>query len=621
MTTNESTPAKSLRLWPGVTIAVLVLLVRFVMPLVSSGTLVESLGTMAGAALIVLWWLFFSRAPWSERLGAVALMAVAVYLSMFIVHPSIRGGMMGMMLPLALGLPGMALALVVWAAVTRRLARGPRFAALVAIVVAMCGLFASIRTDGLLSGKGQFAWRWTPTAEERLLAQAEEMPAAAATPAPAPGPEPAPASAAGAPAAPAAPVTSERSVMRVEWPGFRGAARNSVVRGVRIGTDWASSPPVAIWRRPIGPGWSSFAIAGDCLFTQEQRGEHEIVSCYSATTGKPVWMHKDTARFYESNGGVGPRGTPTVSDGRVYTLGATGILNALDAGNGAVVWKRDTVGDTGVKVPGWGITSSPLVVGDLVIVAASGAIVAYDRASGDRRWFVKSTGGSYSSPHLYTADGVQQILLNAGPGLKSVAAADGTVLWTFEWSGAPIVQPSVLPDGDILLTTSDAMGGLGARRLAISRGAEGWKVEERWMSNGLKPYHNDYVIHNGHAYGFDGNILACVDLADGTRKWKGGRYGNGQVLLLADQDLLLVTSEEGELALVKATPDQFTEVASRIPAIEGKTWNHPVVVGDRLFVRNGQEMAAFRPAGDGALNAGHNHESRDGVRRSRESRG
>ena len=600
MTTNESTPAKPLRLWPGVTLAVLILLVRLVAPLVSSGSgVVVALAPVAGAALIALWWLFFSRAPWLERLGAIALMALAVYLSMFIVHPSIRGGLMGMMVPIALGLPGMALALVVWAAATRRLARGPRLAALVAIVVAMCGLFASIRTDGLLGGTAQFTWRWKPTAEDRLLAQLEEAPPAAATPAPAPTPEPAPAKVADASSAPAtnvsaAPATSERAVMRVSWPGFRGAARNSVVRGVRIGTDWASSPPVAIWRRPIGPGWSSFAVAGDCLFTQEQRGEHEFVSCYSATTGKPVWMHKDKARFYESNGGAGPRGTPTFNDGRVYALGATGILNALDASNGAVVWKRDTVGDTGVKVPGWGITSSPLVVGDMVIVAVSGAIAAYDRASGDRRWIAKSTGGSYSSPHLYTLDGVPQILLNAASGLKSVAVADGTTLWTFEWSGVPIVQPSVLPDGEILLTSSDAMGGLGARRLAISRGAEGWKIEERWMSNALKPYHNDYVIHNGHAYGFDGNILACVDLADGKRKWTGGRYGNGPVLLLADQDLLLVTSEEGELALVKATPDQFTEVASRIPAIEGKTWNHPVVVGDRLFLRNGQEMAAFR---------------------------
>ncbi len=152
------------------------------------------------------------------------------------------------------------------------------------------------------------------------------------------------------------------------------------------------------------------------------------------------------------------------------------------------------------------------------------------------------------------------------------------------------MQPAVTADGNILIVAST---GSGMRRLAVAQGPGGWTVEERWTSLGLKPYFNDYAVHKGHAFGFDASILACIDLADGQRKWKGGRYGNGQLVLLSDQDLMVVLSEEGELALVSATPDQFTELA-RFKAIEGKTWNHPVLVGDVLLVRNGQEMAAFR---------------------------
>ena len=300
-------------------------------------------------------------------------------------------------------------------------------------------------------------------------------------------------------------------------------------------------------------------------------------------------------RFYESNAGAGPRGTPTIAGDRVYAMGATGIVNALDARTGARIWSRNAAADIGKAIPDWGIASSPLVVNDLVILAVAGQLVAFDAAAGHQRWVGLSGGTGYSSPHLATIDGVSQVLLMRGSRTISVAPADGAPLWdhTAGPPGTSIVQPAVTPEGDVLIAGGDAMGGTGMRRLALTHGSEGWKVEERWYSRGLKPYFNDFVVHKGYAYGFDGSILSSIDLADGARKWKGGRYGAGQLLLLPDQDVLLITSEEGELALVSATPEKFTELA-RIPALNGKTWNHPVLVRDVLLVRNGEEMVAFK---------------------------
>jgi hypothetical protein len=485
----------------------------------------------------------------------------------------------------------------------------------VAATLLGCGIFIVVRTGGVISGLlgSEFHWRWTPTPEERLLARAgdERTPL---PPAPAPAetpkaetPQDPPVAKAGheKAALPVVPVAAKEGLATppagetgADWPGFRGPGRDSVIRGVRIDTDWSKSPPAALWRRPIGPGWSSFAVRGDFLYTQEQRGDDEIVASYRVSTGEPVWRHRDAVRFWESNAGTGPRATPTLSHGRVYTFGATGILNALDAGNGAVVWSRNVASDADRKVPTWGFTSSPLVVDDIVIAAASGTLAAYDLATGNPRWVGPHRGGSYSSPQLVTIDRVAQILLLSPPGAISVAPPDGALLWEHSWDGGAIVQPALTADGDVLINAISMSGGVGIRRLAVAHGPGGWTVEERWTSNGLKPYFNDFVVHKGHAFGFDGSILSCIDLVDGKRKWKGGRYGNGQLVLLPDQDLLLVLSEEGELALVGATTDQFTELA-RFPAIEGKTWNHPVLVGDVLLVRNAEEMAAFRlsPAG------------------------
>jgi outer membrane protein assembly factor BamB len=620
--TDSPTLKKPLRLWPGVLAVVLQWLAWFVLPIVVPGAMLYSvLGEVFAGLVVVLWWLFFSRAPWLERVGAIVLMPVAVFATKGFVDASIANAGMGMLLPI-FAIPVLSLALVAWAAASRHLSSGPRRASMVATILLACGVFTLLRTGGITGdGNSDLHWRWTETPEERLLAHAGDQPAAlASAPAAAETLEKrVPAQASDEPTAPAsAPAAGETPEKRVpapagdeptarpadpagaktdaDWPGFRGPARDGIVRGVRIETDWSRKPPVELWRRPIGPGWSSFAVHGNLFYTQEQRGDDEVVSCYNLTTGEPVWIHRDAARFWESNAGAGPRGTPTLNNGRVYTFGATGILNALDARDGSVVWSRKVGSDSGTTIPGWGFSSSPLVVDDEVIVAAAGKLVAYDLATGDPRWFGPRGGWGYSSPHRVTIDGVAQILLLNRGGATSVAPADGTLLWEHRWPDASgnIVQPALTADGDVLIGATDfSASGFGTRRIAVAHGPGGWTVEERWTSTGLKPSFNDIVVHNGHAFGFDGSILASIDLKDGQRKWKGGRYGHGQLLLLPDQDLLLVLSEEGELALVSATPDQFTEVA-RFPAIEGKTWNHPVLVGDVLLVRNGEEMAAFR---------------------------
>jgi outer membrane protein assembly factor BamB len=561
----------SLRLWPGAVLVTLLWLVWFGLPaIMPDGGLYAVLGGLVGGLLIVLWWLLFSRAPWLERLGIVALMIVGLLVTSRLVDVSVANAGMGFLFTI-FAIPMVSSAIVLGATLGRNLPDRSRRLTIAATVLLACGAWTLVRIGGISnSGSTEFAWRWTATPEERLLARAggEAVMADEA-------------------------LVAAAMDSGVGWPGFRGPGRDSKVRGVRIDTDWTDTPPVELWRRPVGPGWSSFAVRGQLFYTQEQRGEEEIVAAYALGTGEPVWMHRDATRFWEANAGAGPRATPTLSGDRLYAFGATGTLNALDAADGSVMWSRDVGADTGVAVPYWGFSSSPLVIDDLVVVAAAGRLAAYDRDSGEARWFGPDGGAGYSSPHRLTIDGISQILLASVSGVVSLRPDDGELLWEHAWPGAlRIVQPALTEDGDLLVSRGETTG---IRRITVYRSADGWSTEEVWTSNRLKPYFSDFVVHGDHAYGFDGSIMACIDVASGDRVWKGGRYGGGQLVLLAEQDVLLIISEDGELALVRATPDRFTELA-RFPAFDGKTWNHPVLVGDVLLVRNDRQMAAFRLA-------------------------
>jgi outer membrane protein assembly factor BamB len=582
-------------------------LVRFGIPVVAPDlTMYAVIGGFTGAFALLVWWLFFSRAAWFDRIAGVVLIIGAIAATYPLLDVSMATGAMGMIFPM-LALPGICLAFVIWAMISRRWSPGMQRVTMAIAIVGACLVWIPVRTGGFTGAfDNDLSWRWTPTPEDRMLALGDDTPSV---------PPSQPATASVAPvtvapatapvaAAPAEGVTAPRESAAtavnssLDWPGFRGPDRDSVARGVRIATDWSASPPQELWRRPIGPGWSSFSVHGDVFYTQEQRGRDEIVAAYRVSTGEPVWKHRDNARFWESNGGPGPRGTPTLLNGRVYAFGATGILNVLDEATGRVIWRRDVAADSSTKVPVWGFSASPLLIDGTVIIAAAGKLVAYDMATGNPRWVGPDGGQGYSSPHLLSIQGVPQILLLDAKGVTSVSPASGSPLWnvTVTTSGmsAPVVQPALTADGDLLITAGDITG---VHRVNVVNSDGKWSATSRWSTNGLKPYFNDFVVHEGHAYGFDGSLLACIDVADGSRKWKGGRYGNGQLVLLPDQDLLLVITEEGELALVSATMEKFSELG-RVPAISGKTWNHPVVVGDILLVRNGEEMAAFRLGSD-----------------------
>ncbi|MXY69408.1 MAG: PQQ-binding-like beta-propeller repeat protein [Acidobacteriia bacterium] len=568
---GSTSEPKKLRLWPGVAAVSVQWLCWVVLPLAVPGPvtgLIAVAGVLGGGLAVAMWWALLSRAPRPERLGFIALAVVALFVASRLVDESIASGMMGLLLVLY-AVPVASLAIVASAAGTQRLAARSRRAAMAAAILLSCGVWTLLRSEGITgAGEAEFRWRWAKTAEQLFLETKGDEPATSLA-------------------------TQPAMSARGGWSGFRGRHRDSAVQGVRIETDWNASPPILLWRRPVGPGTSSFAVGNGLLYTQEQVGEDEAVTCYALDTGELVWMHRDKARFWDSHVGPGPRATPTLGEDRVYALGATGILNALDAADGTVLWSRNAATDTGATVPDWGLAGSPLAVGDLVVVAVSGTLAAYDGATGEPRWFGPPRLGSYSSPHPLTIGGENQVLLMSSSGLTSVAPRDGRVLWEHAWPGGDrIVQPAAVRDGGLLVADGS---GFSLRRIAVRREAGKWSVAERWESTRLKPYFNDFVVHEGHAFGFDGSILACIDLEDGSRKWKGGRYGHGQVLLLADQDLLLVLSERGELVTVTATPDRFEEIA-RHPCIEGKTWNHPALAGDILVARNSGEAAAFRLA-------------------------
>ncbi len=392
------------------------------------------------------------------------------------------------------------------------------------------------------------------------------------------------------------PRVEARPVERVSWdkyPQFLGRDRNGSVKWVKLARDWKNRPPKEIWRHRVGPGWSGFAVAGDAAFTQEQRGESEIVTCYDLRTGEIRWGHSDRARYATTLGGVGPRATPTVTDARVFTLGATGILNCLERSTGELVWGKNVVKENGAKVKEWGMSGSPLIHKNLVIVSAGGkddrSLVAYERRSGELVWHGGTDSAGYSSPLFTTLAGLPQILIFNRRSVVGHDPSSGAVLWREPWKGEQqIAQPVPLPGDRVMVS---AGYGAGCALYEIGKDdAGGLRSTQVWKTRSLRAKFANFVHRDGFVYGLDDGILVCVDVASGKRRWKRGRYGHGQMILVGD--LLIVMAESGEVVLLEPVPEELRELA-RFEALSGKTWNSPALAAPYLLVRNDKEAACY----------------------------
>lgn len=461
-----------------------------------------------------------------------------------------------------------------------------RIGGLLFVAAAITALILSVRTFEMTNGRiglvPRFTFVWEPTQEQRIEEYRTAHQGAAALP------------------------TADLTVGPRDYPQYRGKTGDGHTwigagTGPQLALNWDEAPPKVLWRQPVGLGYSGVAVAGNAAVTLEQRGEQEAVVCYDRATGRERWAYAYDA-YHKDVMGDGPRSTPTIRDGLVYSYGATGDLVCLDGTTGQRRWSTNVLTDSDAKVPQWGLACSPLLAGHLVIVEAgidpdkpgNASLAAYDRLSGKRVWAAGKHKAGYSTPLLATLGGVPQVLIFDGAGLTGHDLATGKVLWSHPWvtfAEMNIAQPLVFPDGRVFISSELINGGAMLQVRAPKDAGGAWVVEEVWKTRKLGARFANPITDGKYIYGLHNNVLVCLDAATGKRTWQGERYGSGQMLRCGD--LLLVVSDEGALALVRARGDLFEEVA-RFDLYREKTWNTPALAGDQLFVRNQREIACVR---------------------------
>ena len=390
--------------------------------------------------------------------------------------------------------------------------------------------------------------------------------------------------------------TNQLREITQEWSQFRGPKRDGHVP-LPSGSKPFTRPPSPRWNKLCGAGHSSVVTSNQLVITLEQRGNKECLTARSLSDGSDIWELSEDTRWDDMMSGEGPRSTPTIVNDRIYTLFSNGMLACSNATTGKKIWQTKIIGEK-YDFPEWGISASPLVWKDQVIVSPGGehgAVKSYSAKSGKLLWQSQLSGrGVYLSPTILTLLGEDHLITAVTGKIVSLDPSSGKTRWEHPWkiflNNAQIVQPIALSDNSFLLA---AGYGKGAECIALSQApeAEAYLLESQWKSKDLKAKFSNPVLKDGHLYGFSENLLVCLEARTGKLKWRGKKYGYGRILVRGEQ--LIILGNTGVLTVVDANPENFNEVFSSPLLSDARCWNGPALVHGYLIARNGEEIGCF----------------------------
>jgi len=380
------------------------------------------------------------------------------------------------------------------------------------------------------------------------------------------------------------------------WSDFRGFDGTGIYSEENILTEWPKEGPPLLWKKLIGGGHASFTVAGQLAFTLEQQEENEVVIAVSINDGSVKWSYEYPARFKEYFGGIGPRTNPLWNDGLLYTMGAMGHLHCFDSNSGKLLWKMNLTEGNKVKPPYWGVSASPVIHQDKLFITPGGnqdnAIIALDKKTGGKKWSTLNGDQTYSTPALLNLSNKLQLVVSVKSKVVGLDPESGKMLWSRPWkifmNNYNIAQPTRLADDTLLVS---AGYGTGAEAFKLVKDKDTLKTESLWKSKSLKTKFSSPILWKGHIYGLNENRLTCLDAANGSLKWRGNKYGYGQIIAASGH--LIVMGDAGDLSLVEMNSSEFKEKATFKALEGGRTWNYPALSKGLLFIRNSHEMACY----------------------------